>query len=167
MHGMTYDQKREANNIVLVKLLKSINRGIYFAGVLVTLASAAACFILFSDALIALKLFACIIVGLASGISIGAFTEYSTSYTETPTQNITKSGKTGPATVVIQGLGVGMIGTAVPTFIIVVAICMCNALGGLYGIAIAAVGMLSPRSRSPSRPTPTAPSPTTRAASPR
>ena len=143
MKGMTYDQKREANNIVLTKLLRSINRGIYFAGLLVVGASAAACFLLFADAMIALKLFGCILIGLASGISIGAFTEYCTSYTETPTQNITKSGKTGPATVVIQGLGVGMIGTAVPTVIIVIAICACNALGGLYGIAIAAVGMLS------------------------
>ena len=89
------------------------------------------------------KLFGCILIGLLSGIFIGAFTEYSTSYTESPTRNITKAGKTGPATVVIQGLGVGMIGTAVPTFIIVVAICSCNALVGLYGIAIAAVGMLS------------------------
>ena len=88
---------------------------------LVVGASAAACFLLFADAMIALKLFGCILIGLASGISIGAFTEYCTSYTETPTQNITKSGKTGPATVVIQGLGVGMIGTAVPTVIIVIA----------------------------------------------
>jgi H(+)-translocating pyrophosphatase len=143
MSGMTFDQKREANNVVLTKLLKSINRGIYFAGLLVTGASAAACFILFKDVLIAGKLFSCIMIGLVSGVLIGAFTEYSTSYTETPTQNITKSGKTGPATVVIQGLGVGMIGTAVPTVIIVIAICSCNALGGLYGIAIAAVGMLS------------------------
>jgi len=143
MSGMTFDQKRQANNIVLTKLLKSINRGIYFAGFLVTGAAAAACFILFKDTMIAAKLFGCILIGLASGVLIGAFTEYSTSYTETPTQNITKSGKTGPATVVIQGLGVGMIGTAVPTVIIVIAICSCNALGGLYGIAIAAVGMLS------------------------
>merc|ERR1719311_1712514 len=140
---MNYDQKRAANNVVLTKLLKSINRGIYFAGLLVTGASAGACFALFSDKMIAMKLFSCICVGLLSGILIGAFTEYSTSYTESPTQNITKSGKTGPATVVIQGLGVGMIGTVVPTVIIVIAICACNALGGLYGIAIAAVGMLS------------------------
>merc|ERR1719327_1318991 len=90
-----------------------------------------------------MKLFSCICVGLLSGILIGAFTEYSTSYTALPTQNITKSGKTGPATVVIQGLGVGMIGTSVPTVIIVAAICACNALASLYGIAIAAVGMLS------------------------
>merc|ERR1719311_938320 len=140
---MNYDQKRAANNVVLTKLLKSINRGIYFAGLLVTGASAGACFMLFKDAMIAVKLLSCILIGLLSGILIGAFTEYSTSYTETPTQNITKSGKTGPATVVIQGLGVGMIGTAVPTVIIVIAICACNALGGLYGIAVAAVGMLS------------------------
>merc|ERR1719353_2648360 len=140
---MTFDEKRQANNIVLVKLLKSINRGIHFAGLLVTVVAAACCFVLFEDGAVAGKLFGCILIGLVSGISIGAFTEYSTSYTETPTQNITKSGKTGPATVVIQGLGVGMIGTAVPTVIIVVAICACNSLCGLYGIAIAAVGMLS------------------------
>ena len=143
LEGMSYDEKRIANNTVLVKLLASINRGIYFAGVLVLGASAACCFILFQDAMIAGKLFSCIVIGLVSGILIGAFTEYSTSYTESPTKNITKAGKTGPATVVIQGLGVGMIGTSIPTGIIVIAICACNALGGLYGIAISAVGMLS------------------------
>jgi K(+)-stimulated pyrophosphate-energized sodium pump len=143
MSNFTYDQKREANNTVLNKLLASINFGIRFAGVLVIGTSAMCCFILFKDTLVAGKLFSCIIIGLVSGILIGAFTEYSTSYTETPTQNITKSGKTGPATVVIQGLGVGMIGTAIPTVVIVIAICSCNALGGLYGIALAAVGMLS------------------------
>merc|ERR1719258_770739 len=140
---MTKQEKLEAGNKMLVKLLAAINRGIYFAGVLVVGASAAACFVLFEDVAIAGKLFGCILIGLLSGILIGAFTEYSTSYTESPTQNITKAGKTGPATVVIQGLGVGMIGTAVPTVIIVVTICACNALSGLYGIAISAVGMLS------------------------
>merc|ERR1719240_2560771 len=110
---MTYDEKREANNVVLNKLLKSINHGIQFAGLLVTVATAACCFVLFADTAIAGKLFGCVLIGLVSGITIGAFTEYSTSYTETPTKNITKAGKTGPATVVIQGLGIGMIGTAV------------------------------------------------------
>merc|ERR1719163_1942664 len=123
---MTKEEKLEAGNKMLVKLLAAINRGIYF-----------------EDVAIAGKLFGCILIGLLSGILIGAFTEYSTSYTESPTQNITKAGKTGPATVVIQGLGIGMIGTAVPTVIIVITICACNALAGLYGIAIAAVGMLS------------------------
>jgi len=143
MSNYTYDQKREANNVVLNKLLGSINFGIRFAGVLVIGTSAMCCFVLFANTLMAGKLFGCIIIGLVSGILIGAFTEYSTSYTETPTQNITKSGKTGPATVVIQGLGVGMIGTAIPTVIIVIAICACNALANLYGVALAAVGMLS------------------------
>merc|ERR1719424_2620397 len=143
LEGLSYDEKRIANNKVLVKLLGSINKGIYFAGLLVTGTSAAACFILFKDTMIAGKLFGCILIGLVSGIAIGAFTEYSTYYTELPTKNITKAGKTGPATVVIQGLGVGMIGTSIPTGIIVIAICACNALGGLYGIAISAVGMLS------------------------
>ena len=140
---MSKEEKLEASNKMLTTLLGAINKGIYFAGVLVVGFSAMCCFVLFDDKTIAGKLFGCIMIGLLSGILIGAFTEYSTSYTESPTQNITKAGKTGPATVVIQGLGVGMIGTAVPTVIIVVAICACNALGGLYGIAIAAVGMLS------------------------
>mmetsp|Transcript_50017 Transcript_50017/g.130271 ORF Transcript_50017/g.130271 Transcript_50017/m.130271 type:complete len:920 (-) Transcript_50017:641-3400(-) len=141
--GMTKAQQLEASNKMLVTLLRAINKGIYFAGVLVVGFSAGCCFVLFKDAIIAAKLLGCILIGLLSGILIGAFTEYSTSYTETPTRNITKAGKTGPATVVIQGLGVGMIGTAVPTVIMVIAICSCNALAGLYGIAIAAVGMLS------------------------
>merc|ERR1719424_889646 len=141
--GMTQAQKLEAGNKMLVTLLKAINKGIYFAGFLVVNFSTLSCFVLFQDQAIAAKIFGCILIGLLSGILIGAFTEYSTSYTESPTRNITKAGKTGPATVVIQGLGVGMIGTAVPTIIIVVAICACNALGGGYGIAISAVGMLS------------------------
>ena len=93
------------------------------------------CSLLFSsDTVIGWKIFGCIIIGLLSGIFIGMFTEYCTSYTEAPTQGIAKKGETGPATVIIQGLGVGMIGTAVPTFIIVIAICACNALVGLYGM---------------------------------
>ena len=136
-------RKLDLDNDLLNKLLWAVNRAIYFAGFLVVACAAGCCWVLFADATIAGKLFGCIIIGLASGILIGAFTEYSTAYTESPTQNITNAGKTGPATVVIQGLGVGMIGTAVPTVVIIVAICSCNALGGLYGIAIAAVGMLS------------------------
>merc|ERR1711968_47176 len=76
-------------------------------------------------------------------MGIAQFTEYSTAYTQEPTRSITEKGETGPATVIIQGLGVGMIGTSVPTVTIIIAICSCNALAGLYGIAIAAVGMLS------------------------
>ena len=70
-------------------------------------------------------------------------TEYFTSYSYWPTQSITDAGVTGPATVIIQGLGIGKISTVFPTIIIVATILGCNALGGEYGIAMAAVGMLS------------------------
>ena len=143
LEGASIDEKREKNNEVLTKLLHSIDHAILLAGVLGLGASCGCCFALFEDKLIAGKIFSCIAIGLVAGILIGWFTEYTTSYTRLPTQNITKSGKTGPATVVIQGLGVGMIGTVVPTVLIVAAICSCNSLMGLYGIAVAAVGMLS------------------------
>jgi H(+)-translocating pyrophosphatase len=140
----TSEEKFAAANETLNALLYSINRCIRGASLLVVIIAAVCCALLFgSDPEIGWKIFACIIIGLLSGIFIGMFTEYCTSYTEAPTQGIAKKGETGPATVIIQGLGVGMIGTAVPTFIIVIAICACNALVGLYGISIAAVGMLS------------------------
>jgi len=137
------EEKLKADNALLTKLLTAVNKGIFLASFLAICLIAVSCFVLFKDTVIAGKLFGCILIGLISGILIAQFTEYSTAYTESPVQNITEAGKTGPATVVIQGLGVGMIGTAVPTVVIIIAICSCNALGGLYGIAIAAVGMLS------------------------
>jgi inorganic pyrophosphatase len=143
LKGMTAEEKLENDNHVLETLLWSVNKAIYLAGFLVLGLSAMCCFVLFQDTTVAGKLYGCILIGLLSGMLIGAFTEYSTAYTQTPTQSITEAGKTGPATVVIQGLGVGMIGTSVPTIVIIIAICACNALAGLYGIAIAAVGMLS------------------------
>jgi len=75
--------------------------------------------------------------------TVGQVTEYFTSYAHWPTQSITEAGITGPATVIIQGLGVGMISTVFPVLIIVATILGCNALSGQYGIAMAAVGMLS------------------------
>merc|ERR1719506_1476662 len=143
LKGMTAEEKLENDNHVLETLLWSVNKAIYLAGFLVLGLSAMCCFVLFQDTTVAGKLYGCILIGLLSGMLIGAFTEYSTAYTQTPTQSITEAGKPGPATVVIQGLGVGMIGTSVPTIVIIIAICACNALAGLYGIAIAAVGMLS------------------------
>ena len=137
------EDRREAETELLETLLATINKAIWLSGLLVLGTSAMSCYVLFTDAMVAGKIFGCITIGLLSGNAIGFFTEYSTSYTYSPTQNIAKASRTGPATVIIQGLGVGMVGTIVPTVIIVVAICSCNALAGLYGIAIAAVGMLS------------------------
>jgi len=89
------------------------------------------------------KILGCIVLGLIAGVLIGQVTEYFTSYSYWPTQSIVKSGATGPGTVIIQGLGVGMISTVLPTIILVASIIACEALAGEYGIAIAAVGMLS------------------------
>jgi len=92
-----------------------------------------------------------IIIGLGVGIIIGWATEYYTSGDHSPTQSIVKQGQTGPATVIIQGLAVGMESTLIPVITIslglllsyVVAGGLGNTLLGLYGISLAAVGMLS------------------------
>eukprot|EP00958_Prasinococcus_capsulatus_P007478 scaffold699_cov385-Prasinococcus_capsulatus_cf.AAC.23 len=90
------------------------------------------------------RYFACIIIGLVAGVLIGEATEYFTSYAYTPTTSISKAGSSGgAATVIIQGLGMGMFSTVPPVVIIVAAIISCYELGEVYGIAVAAIGMLS------------------------
>merc|ERR1719199_1623795 len=89
------------------------------------------------------KDFGCLIIGLVTGILIGEATEYFTSYGHSPTRSITKSGITGPATVIIQGLGIGMLSSVPPVIFIAAAIMSCAALSGVYGASLAAVGMLS------------------------
>jgi len=83
------------------------------------------------------------LIGLIAGITIGVWTEYATSFTYKPTKTIAKKGKLGPAPVVIQGIGIGMLSTMGPTLILFAAILGCYELCRTYGIAIAAVGMLS------------------------
>ena len=100
-----------------------------------------------------------VIVGLLAGVIIGQSTEYYTSHSYKPTRKIAKSAETGPATVIILGIGMGMISTAIPVVTIALAIVLAylcatnfdiqhmisagNIGKGLYGIGIAAVGMLS------------------------
>jgi K(+)-stimulated pyrophosphate-energized sodium pump len=96
-----------------------------------------------------------IVVGLLAGIAIGQSTEYFTASAYAPTRKIAKSSETGPATIIIAGIGTGLISAAIPLGIIVVAITLsylfasgftfdvANLNYGLYGIGIAAVGMLS------------------------
>lgn len=94
-----------------------------------------------------------IVVGLVTGIVIGKATEYYTSSSYKPTQQVAESSKTGAATVIISGLGLGMISTAIPVIAVVLGIFfaflfatnfdLSNLSYGLYGIGIAAVGMLS------------------------
>ena len=94
-----------------------------------------------------------VVIGLIVGIVIGQGTEYYTSHAYKPTQKIAESAKTGPATVIISGVGTGMISTAISVVAIVVGIVLsylfaakfeiANLSAGLYGVGIAAVGMLS------------------------
>merc|ERR1711871_1426244 len=126
------------------QLLGALHRGTYVSSILVTGLSIVLTLILFSDSSeMGWKLFGCIMIGLVAGILIGEATEYFTSYAYAPTVSIMTSGKTGPATVIIQGLGVGMLSCVPPVTILVGAILGCTALAGEYGVAIAAVGMLS------------------------
>jgi len=104
-----------------------------------------------------LGLWGSIVVGLLAGIGIGQSTEYYTASAYKPTQRIAASSQTGPATIIISGIGTGLISTAFPLLIIVVAITLAYGFAtptlfsfhqadinfGLYGIGIAAVGMLS------------------------
>ena len=94
-----------------------------------------------------------VVVGLLVGIVIGRATEYYTSQSYKPTKRLAESGQTGPATVIISGVGLGMVSTAIPVIAVVAGIILSywlaaggelsNISWGLYGIGIAAVGMLS------------------------
>ena len=85
----------------------------------------------------------CVVFGVVSGVVIGKITEYYTGKDKPPAAHIAEQSKTGPATNIIAGLGVGMMSCGYPVLVICVTIYFSYELGELYGIAIAAVGMLS------------------------
>ena len=84
-----------------------------------------------------------VLIGLVAGVMIGLVTEYFTSIDHAPVAGITRQSVTGSATCIIAGLGVGMYSTGIPALILAVGIIGASATAGLYGIAIAALGMLS------------------------
>ena len=133
------------------QLLNALGRGVNFSSILIALFSFGVLYYL--DIPNYTGIWGSMMVGLVGGIGIGKITEYYTSSGYKPTQMIAESSKTGPATVIISGIGTGMISTAIPVLIVGTSIIFAflfaasfnfeNVSMGLYGIAIAAVGMLS------------------------
>ena len=135
-------------------LLWSIRRGIFASAIIVAIATFAVVnYLEFSDVEVGgqtiaasdvgLRLFGAVLVGLIGGVIIGLITEYYTSYDYSPTKKISQSGETGPATVIISGFATAMQSTVVPVLVVGGAIWIAFELFGFYGVAIAAVGMLS------------------------
>lgn len=132
-------------------LLKSLSRGINISSIFVIIFSLGVLYLV--DIENAFGIWGAIIVGLVTGTVIGKATEYYTSATYSPTKKIAKSTEFGAATVIISGLGTGMISTTIPVLAVVFGIILSfffasgfdfNNMGlGLYGVGIAAVGMLS------------------------
>ena len=148
---------RTKEGATMRQLLRSLGVGVNFSSLLIALATFGILYLLGVENWLGLSF--SVITGLVAGIIIGQATEYYTSHSYKPTQKIAGSAQTGPATVIIAGVGSGMISTAIPVVTIGAAIIVAYlcAIGfdmehimsaqsmslGLYGIGIAAVGMLS------------------------
>ena len=146
---------RTKEGATMKDLLHSLSLGTNVSAVLIAVASFIILYLLGIDNWKGLSF--SVITGLAAGVIIGQATEYYTSHSYKPTQKISEAGQTGAATVIIKGIGTGMISTCVPVITIGVAIMLSYLCAngfdlsmtseslshGLYGIGIAAVGMLS------------------------
>ena len=121
------------------RLLWVLRTGIFSSGVLVLIAIGVLIYLL--D--LPFELFWVVLIGLVAGQVIGTASEVATSYEYKFTREIAAQSETGPATVIIGGLGLGMLSTVVPGIVVVVAMWLTNDLAGTYGVALAAVGMLS------------------------
>ena len=129
-------------------LLWSLRKGIFAAGLLALAGSFGVVYWLLEvdggfgmDKV--LEMWGAVAVGLVAGVIIGVSTEYYTSYEYKPTKGIAARSVTGPATIIISGFATGMRSTVIPLIVIAAAVIGAHELAGLYGIAIAAVGMLS------------------------
>ena len=146
---------RTKEGATMKDLLHSLSVGTNVSAILIAVASFAILYLLGIENWLGLSF--SVISGLAAGVIIGQATEYYTSHSYKPTQKISEAGQTGAATVIIKGIGTGMISTCIPVITIGVAIMLSYLCAngfdlsmsseslshGLYGIGIAAVGMLS------------------------
>ncbi|MDR1005140.1 MAG: sodium-translocating pyrophosphatase [Prevotellaceae bacterium] len=139
------------------QLLGALGRGTNTAAILIAVGTFGILYLLGLDNWLGLSF--SVISGLLAGVIIGQSTEYYTSHSYNPTRRVSEAGKTGPATVIISGIGLGMLSTAIPVITIAAAVILAylcaigfdvenmitgaNMTRGLYGIGIAAVGMLS------------------------
>jgi K(+)-stimulated pyrophosphate-energized sodium pump len=145
---------RTKENASQEDLLRTLRVAVWASAALVVVGIAV---VIGLDPTIGWGIFGAIVVGLLAGILIAYFTEFYTSYTEKPTQGIARSAQTGVATLIIEGLAVGMRSTFAPVVIVAVAVIIAYSLGfnnvgggvvggidgGLYAVALAAVGMLA------------------------
>ena len=146
---------RTKEGATMKELLHSLGLGTNVSAALIAVATFIILYLLGIDNWLGLSF--SVISGLVAGVVIGQATEYYTSHSYTPTQKIAEASQTGPATVIIKGIGTGMISTMIPVVTISVAIMLSYLCAngfdmslsaksistGLYGIGIAAVGMLS------------------------
>lgn len=148
---------RTKDDADMKQLMSALNRGVNTSAFLIAIATFGILYLLGFENWMGISF--SVIVGLLAGIVIGQGTEYYTSHSYNPTKKIAKSGLTGPGTVLIAGIGTGLISTFIPVLAIALAIMIsylsainfdiqnmvsgANLSVGLYGIGIAAVGMLS------------------------
>ena len=146
---------RTKEDATMRDLLRSLGLGTNVSACLIAIATFVILYLLKIENWLGVSL--SVVSGLVAGVVIGQATEYYTSHSYRPTQKISESSKTGPATVIIQGIGTGMISTMIPVVTISAAIMLSYLFAngfdlsmsassismGLYGIGIAAVGMLS------------------------
>ncbi|MCC8019369.1 MAG: sodium-translocating pyrophosphatase [Rikenellaceae bacterium] len=148
---------RTKEGATMKQLLGSLGRGVNVSAALIAVATFVILYLLGLQNWLGISF--SVIIGLVAGIIIGQATEYYTSHSYKPTRKVSESSSTGPATVIISGIGLGMVSTAIPVLTIGLAIILSflcainfdvanmltasNLSLGLYGIGIAAVGMLS------------------------
>ncbi len=140
---------RTKENATQKDLLRSLSRGTNFSAIVIAIAAFPIVYYCL-DGMKSIGIYFAILAGLIAGVLIGQSTEYFTSDTYKPTKHLASKSETGSATIIIGGLGLGMLSTVLP--IIIVAVCILVAYFsagkgdaglGLYGIALSAVGMLS------------------------